>query len=205
MENYLLRHKDGGYLYKVGMKWARTSNASQADRMTREKALNILHNCIGPSARECWEVVSEGAVEFANTPSAQLCSGGPGGFDWERLSETQCDLYKRLTQYGEYLRRQLSNVDLEICDIQHYIEFFSLDAAKGYKAYRMLKERLERRRNIKDEMAKVNCFLSSGSKDFSTGKVVSQLQGLDNCRYTPRVLSELFELDAPEKKMWCTS
>ena len=201
MENYLLRHKDGGYMYRSGTKWSRTTDLNKADRMTREKALNILCKCIGMAIRDRVEVVPEREIVCAALSQTEFCGEGPECFDWESLSQTQCDLYRRLVRYGEYLRKQLSNVDLEICDIEHYIEFFTLDAAKGYKAYRMLKGRLEQRRNIKDEMARVNCFLSGGSQDFSSGKVADQIHGLDDRCYIPRVLSELFDLDAAGGKL----
>ena len=35
----------------------------------------------------------------------------------------------------EELINQLSEVDKELCDINHYIEFCNLTAAQGYKAY----------------------------------------------------------------------
>lgn len=147
--------------------------------------------------RRFWEITE---VEEVMT-TAENHSEPSGGFDWEAISQAQHRLYKELTQYGEELRGQLSAVDLEICDIHHYMEFFALDVAKGYKAYRMLKERLERRRHIKDEMAKVNCFLAGSSGDFSSGKVGRQIKGLDNCKYTPRILNELFGLDGANAKL----
>ena len=101
-------------------------------------------------------------------------------------------MFGDLKLYGEDLRINLSQVDQEICDIQHYIEFFTLDAAKGYKAYRMLKERLNRRRQIKDEMAKINYFLAGTASDFASGKVTQQIKAMEQRIYTPRVLEELF-------------
>lgn len=199
MSSYVIRHVDGGYLRKgSNAKWERTASFDLAERMEYFKAQNVINNCIGPSLRDYWEIVEEDEVkaqlEPGNTEVVDL-----DGFDWKEISTHQLKLYNNLTAYGERLRRDLSNVDLEICDIEHYIEFFALDAAKGYKAYRMLKERLKRRRHIKDEIAKVNCFLAGSSGDFSSGKIDRQIKGFDNCRYTPRVLSELFGLDSGEK------
>jgi hypothetical protein len=76
-----------------------------------------------------------------------------------------------------------------------------LDAAKGYKAYRMLKERLIKRREIKDEIAKVNLFLSGTSSDFSSGKISRQLKNMDTSGYQPRILNELFGLDEGQKRL----
>ena len=202
MSSYVIRHVDGGYLRKgSNAKWERTASFILAERMEYFKAQNVINNCIGPALRDCWEIVEE---DEAKAPfvrgSAELTEPSEiDGFDWKEISAYQLKLYNNMSAYGEQLRRDLRNVDLEICDIEHYIEFFALDAAKGYKAYRMLKERLKRRRHIKDEMAKVNCFLAGSSGDFSSGKIDRQIKGFDNCRYTPRVLSELFGLDSGEK------
>ena len=198
MKEYVIRHRNGGFLCKgPNAQWDRTTKFEHAERFPYTKALNVLHNCIGPSMRKYWDVIEA---------EGQLCPScgnkeNAGEFDWDEISNAQHQLYKTLSQYGEELRARLSEVDLEICDIQHYIEFFSLDAAKGYKAYRMLKDRLERRRTIKDEMAKVNCFLTGSSEDFSSGKIGRQIKGLDNCRYTPRVLNELFGCDLLGRKL----
>ena len=199
MGSYMIRHVDGGYLRKgKDAKWERTSNFGLAEKMEYFKAQNVINNCIGPAMRDYWEIVEEDEVK-ASFPPKRAEAAEIDSFDWKEISEHQLKLYNNLSAYGEQLRRELSNVDLEICDIEHYIEFFALDAAKGYKAYRMLKERLKRRRHIKDEMAKVNCFLAGSSGDFSSGKIDRQIKGLDHCRYTPRVLSELFGLDQGER------
>lgn len=199
MSSYVIRHVEGGYLRKgKDAKWERTMNFGLAERMEYFKAQNVINNCIGSSLRDYWEIVEEDEAKVLHV-SGDEEAAGLGGFDWKEISAHQLKLYNNLTAYGEQLRRELSNVDLEICDIEHYIEFFALDAAKGYKAYRMLKERLKRRRHIKDEIAKVNCFLAGSSGDFSSGKIDRQIKGFDNCRYTPRVLNELFNLDSGEK------
>ena len=54
------------------------------------------------------------------------------------------------------LLSQLSKVDQELSDINHYIEFCNLNAAQGYKAYKMIKERRIKRRSIKHYSWKEN-------------------------------------------------
>lgn len=49
-----------------------------------------------------------------------------------------------------------SKVDMEKCDIEHYIENCTFNASKGYEAAMMLKECMERRRAIKNELAVIN-------------------------------------------------
>lgn len=198
MENYIIRHIEGGYMQKgCSGQWERTDKIKSAERMSYQKAVNVLQNCISPIFRNMWEIISESELvceeEIAMTQPVRH-----EGFDWEKISQEQFSLYRDLAEYGKDLSRNLSEVDLEICDINHYIEFYSLDAAKGYKAYKMLKDRLKRRRHIKDEMERVNCFLASSSGDYSSGKIERQLKGMDLKRYTPRVLTELFGLKDDE-------
>lgn len=78
----------------------------------------------------------------------------------------------------------------------HYIEFYNLDAAKGYKVYKMLKDCRLRRRKIKDEHEKVNVAIRAVGNDEFVEKIrvcLGQMKGLDKRKYAPRVLSELFE------------
>ena len=195
---YVIKHQDGGYIrLTLNGSWERTSKLKNASQMSYDKANNIYSNSISPTFRKVWSIVDyEMEVkEFGDSQDKEF------SFDWHELSVSQNRLYGELQQYGASLKDKLSQVDMEICDIQHYIEFFSLDAAKGYKAYRMLKERLVRRREIKDEMAKVNLFLSGTSSDFSSGKVLRQLKNMDSTGYQPRILSELFGLDEGQKRL----
>ena len=195
---YVIKHQDGGYLRTtLNGSWERTSSLIKASQMSYEKANNIYTNSIGPTFRKVWSIVDY-EMERKETGNSQEKNYE---FDWHSLSESQNKLYAELQQYGLVLKDKLSQVDLEICDIQHYIEFFSLDAAKGYKAYRMLKERLIKRREIKDEIAKVNLFLSGTSSDFSSGKISRQLKNMDTSGYQPRILNELFGLDEGQKRL----
>jgi len=52
----------------------------------------------------------------------------------------------------------LSDIDKEINDIYHYIEFSDLDAYRGWKAYKMLKDKLNERRKIKDSLDSATRF-----------------------------------------------
>lgn len=196
MTHYIVRHQEGGYLYKRGDgSWARTPQLAKASLFAYEKAKNVLNNCLSAPMRKHWEIIE--APETSEVSSLVLPQENYSydHFDWGDISKKQYELFNDLEQYGNQLRYQLSEVDLEICDINHYIEFFSLDAAKGYKAYRMLKERLLRRRKIKDELAKTNIFVASTSGDFSSGKVDHQIKAFDKRQYTPRVLGELFGIE----------
>ena len=113
------------------------------------------------------------------------------------------------------LVQSLSNIDKELCDVLHYIEFCNLNAAQGYKAYKMIKERRiirrnlnaaqgykaykmikERRiirRNIKNELNVLNIILSKKISETATDEINKCVAGMDKRTYEPRVLKELFD------------
>lgn len=93
----------------------------------------------------------------------------------------------------EKLNQQLSNIDKEICDVLHYIEFCNLNAAQGYKAYKMIKERRIIRRSIKNELNVLNIILSKKISETATDEINKCVAGMDKRTYEPRVLKELFD------------
>lgn len=93
----------------------------------------------------------------------------------------------------EELINQLSEVDKELCDINHYIEFCNLNAAQGYKAYKMIKDRRVKRRSIKNELDVLNIILGKKISETATDEIQKAISGMDKRTYEPRVLNELFD------------
>lgn len=91
------------------------------------------------------------------------------------------------------LVQQLSKVDQELSDVNHYIEFCNLNAAQGYKAYKMIKDRRIKRRSIKNELQVVNIILSKKICETATDEIQKAIVGMDQRTYEPRVLNELFD------------
>lgn len=92
----------------------------------------------------------------------------------------------------EELCEELSFVDRELSDINHYIEFCNLNAAQGYKAYKMIKDRRIKRRSIKNELQVVDIILSKKICENATDEIQKAIAGMDQRTYEPRVLNELF-------------
>lgn len=93
----------------------------------------------------------------------------------------------------EELINQLSEVDKELCDINHYIEFCNLNAAQGYKAYKMIKDRRVKRRSIKNELDVLNMILGKKLSESVTNEITNAVSRMDKRIYEPRVLNELFD------------
>ena len=93
----------------------------------------------------------------------------------------------------EELYEELSFVDMELSDINHYIEFCNLNAAQGWKAYKMIKERRIKRRSIKNEIQILNIILDKKISDTVTNEILESMSKMDKRTYEPRVLNELFD------------
>lgn len=91
------------------------------------------------------------------------------------------------------LENQQKIIDLKINDYQHYIEFNKLSASLGYCAYSEFRILLIERRNIKNEIARINVFLKSFNNDIDFCSMENKLQQIDNQRYSPRILFDLFK------------
>lgn len=62
------------------------------------------------------------------------------------------NINKSIEHEKDILYNILSRVDLELQDLEHIIEFTTFDACKGYKLAKMIKDKREERRNIKNKM-----------------------------------------------------
>lgn len=84
----------------------------------------------------------------------------------------------------------LDRTDAELLDIEHAIEFSQCNAPQGYKFYRMIRDTRRRRRQYKDAIRRIDILVEAGESE--TPSLVPALKGLDNRKYLPRALPELF-------------
>lgn len=98
-----------------------------------------------------------------------------------------------LVKRKKVLELELLAIEREITDIYHAMEFYNLDAAKGYKIYKMMQERLIRRRKNKDEAMKIEYILTGGIKGITSKQTRKRFEALESRQYRPRALKELFE------------
>ncbi len=91
-----------------------------------------------------------------------------------------------------YLNKLLSQEDMKIVDIEHAAEFYKLNASQGYKLYKMLREARINRRKYKDELEEIESLRKYGFNMLRTDEMIEEIKKLDNRRYNPRVLEELF-------------
>ena len=105
------------------------------------------------------------------------------------LAENISSNYKKLISYKAILENTIHEKEKETQDLLHFIEFFDLDAYKGFLIYKKLQQVRNERRKAKDELSRVDNFLKADLQTVSDWKTDTK----EKKTYTPRVLVELFK------------
>ena len=116
--------------------------------------------------------------------------------DWESMLSKLCYMSDHMSEYQSNLNQMLSDVDKEICDIMHYLEFSDLNDSEMLKVSRMLQERRRKRWEIKDEMDKTALMRSTfldGAFGIKVQQSLEVMEKMKERQYTPRKLSKLFD------------
>lgn len=99
---------------------------------------------------------------------------------------------KEIEERRLYLIEMVHNIDLEIVDIEHAAEFYTLNASQGYKLYKMLHDARIKRRTYKDELQKIDLSLGTSIRSVNMENLEKSIIGMDHRKYEPRVNKELF-------------
>lgn len=200
MTKYIITDGKTKYITREQNSGKFVSIASEKKAMifeNKQKAHNVLANCVNNKIRESFfieEIPSntdiKDKISCINSkmqeeiPSSKIESMQQ---DFETLDNILNKMNKTLKEDSE----KLSKVDREILDIRHYIEFSNLNAADGYKAYKLLQNALKRRRVYKDSTALANKFKSM-IEDENYKEAQNLAKGYKDRQYSPRELEELF-------------
>ena len=101
-------------------------------------------------------------------------------------------LLRKVFRMREHAQAELARADAALLDIEHAAEFYALNAALGYRLYRMLHETRVERRKRKDQIAICNIIIDSGFEGLMDGTTLKRITGMDRREYKPRILEELF-------------
>jgi len=115
--------------------------------------------------------------------------------NWEEFLTHFCYLASGAAVYQEELKQAISDLDLQICDIMHCIELHDLDESDSIRMVELLKECREQRRDVKDEMVRVEYFQKTIGTGANVAKVkdgINQIKKLSTRSYHPRKLPEIF-------------
>lgn len=181
-------------------KYVPISNEALADKYSSKVANTVLNNQLSKALRNVFHVekVDEPPENVKQVTIAEINSNTEKVLiaqniqRWlDKISDLN-GLASDALHRKEELLNQLSLVDKELCDINHYIEFCNLNAAQGYKAYKMIKDRRIKRRSIKNELQVLEIILGKRISETATDEIQRAVEGMDKRKYEPRVLNELF-------------
>lgn len=194
-QRFIFRNHQGKYVPSYG--------ESMAEHFTKVQAENILKNCLPKPLKKIFrvqQVIVADPKEVKALTNEQLNENAEKVMEtnyvsqWLTKLEELNGLADEASKRREELRKQLSVIDQEKSDEEHYIELVNCNAYQGYQAYARLKKIMIKRRSIKNELTVLNIIL-----DKEVGKVVSedikkQISALDKRKYNPRQKAELFNI-----------
>ena len=182
-------------------KYVPTTCEALADTFGNKEANSVYNNNLSKALKSCFrvmkvdkppELVKQITQENVNENTETPSNSENIQYWIDKISDLN-GLASEALHRKDDLLSQLSKVDQELSDIDHYIEFVNLNAAQGYKAYKMIKDRRIIRRSIKNELEVLNIILGKKISETATDEIQKAIYGMDKRTYEPRVLNELFD------------
>lgn len=177
-------------------KYCLTTDKKRAVRNSLVKMNNIMNNSLGShidkSKCEVVPYVAETKIQSLTTVSVPAYSK----LDMQKLNNALSVFEEQACMAKgneDYLNKELSNLDKEISDVLHYIEFYKFNAAEGYKLAKLLKTITEKRRDVKNELKLINIIKTHTLNMAGDGKTTTAIKALGDQKYNPRILTSLFE------------
>lgn len=214
MSKYMLTDGHGLYLRRdVSGNFVPVKNKALGDVWEqRSKASNVLANCINKNFRGRYklieideDIVPKQATKDSSEPVIKPHDSAAVHIGNEAIEENKlCDLTANINSFTEFVQdaeqrketllTALSDVDKEISDINHYIELGdNFNAYQGWLAFNMLRNRLRKRRKIKDELHILMQLGECKVNSAMLAEIKNSIGNLDTREYQPRILKELFE------------
>lgn len=161
---------------------------------TYKQALNALNNGISKYSRKLFYVEKLCKADNSGQDIEQLIEANTADFDsWVSSIGNFKSLVNTLEIKKNDLCSELSDIDQELCDIRHYIEFGKFNAYQGWAAYEMMKASLVKRRKIKDALYIITKIQNRGKGVTESESARAAIHNLNTRRYIPRKLDYLFE------------
>lgn len=199
---YVLTDGHGNYIRKDNSteRYVPVRSFKQAQQWDSQvKAHSVLNNSLKKSIRNNY------AVQFFDTENIivkddiekqkKLCFSvieDDNIDDWLSKVNTIIDVLSGSDARKQELTVKLSEVDKEIVDIQHYIEFGKFNCCQGWMCFKMLQNTLQQRRKYKNEIAVLNLIKQCKFDKSSLEDLSTTIADIRNKCYRPRAFPELF-------------
>lgn len=218
---WVIKNIHGGYFKSSkDSRWTITMKLSDATRFQKERAKNVILNCLPKGHENDWIVVN--VVDAKNltmddisasrqelnqdriiasaetTRNVDVYSIIPerfrdGSFDWVAHESEATSIKKDLLEYRQVLvKLEVQNYREEV-DLRHMIELGRKpNVVEGYRLLMRYRENLILRRKIKNDIMRCDAMLL-GEDAHESGEVLEKLRHIDNQKYNPRALPDLFK------------
>lgn len=134
--------------------------------------------------------------EIAETVEKNVSSYDLSEMDWAEYLTHFTYLVEGLTGYRAELSKMHSDIEQKICDILHYIELCETNDDEAIDLVELLRVCRENRRDIKDELQRIEYFQTNLGTNANVAKAkqaLKSIKGLETRKYKPRKYDELFE------------
>ena len=116
--------------------------------------------------------------------------------DWSEYLTHFTYVASGIKDYRDELARRHSDIEQKICDILHYVELCETDEEEAVDLVELLRVCRENRRDIKDELMRIEYFQNNFGTSANVAKAkqaLKSMKGLETRKYKPRKYDELFE------------
>lgn len=194
---FIIENKKGGYISSLHNKFTVTGNLAKAQIFSTQTKANNVINSLPRTIRNTEFYVSyidnNGNISDIKPEKTFVVTNTFSGTS-EKITKIKniiselCDCGADICVKELSLKERLSEIEKELVDIDHRIEFYPLSAYDGYKMSKMRKDRLEERRVIKDSLREIGII-----KDIKGDEAFKRLKDMEIKKYTPRALVDIFE------------
>lgn len=197
-KRFIYRNRRGQYIPTTCEPWA--------DKFTRNKAEQILKNCVSKKVRAAFRVerydlenvvpnenmkqVDKNALE-ENTEKVMVTEEIKIWLD--RITDLN-GLVEDASKRRSELKQKLQEIEDELQDLFHFVEFSRLNASQLCVACKEIKRCRMERRLVKNEIQVLDIILEQKIGEAFADEIIRKVQGMDNRTYSPRIRTDLFNL-----------
>ena len=200
---YVLANGQGEYIRhdKGTGKYVKVRSFNQAMQFPDStRAESILRSSVSKAIRvgfyaehhDTEDIVNRDNIEKQNEICFRAIDVGEISEWQEKISQIQ-QLIAGIDTRFDTLVNNLSNVDQEITDVEHYIEFGKFNCYQGWLCFKMLKNLLQQRRHFKNELQVLSKIKECKIQSNSLGSLFHNIKEIQDKVYTPRKFPELFK------------
>ena len=204
---FVITNGDKFIRFDINGKCKQVSNVAMAETYpTKKAANNVRLNSITKALTRKFYVaeLKDGKIIEHNVPAPpKVCKkktdimfhyeNNIDDMMWSHGFDGVKELFDSAATRCKELPQELSDVESEITDIEHFIENTKLNVRDGYKIYKKLRDLLDRRRRIKYEIEMVSAINNNRAAVTYLNNIQSAISNcISNKVYKPRILGELF-------------